>query len=432
MKFTNKQILAFIFGLGATITIRIVGIFAISDAIAILFLPFIFGKKRMFADKHFRNVIILLLLWMFSAIISDFYNDTEQIDSLKGVFGIIPFFACLVFAYWLLKNNFRLMEPFLWGYAISFTVSAGFGLDAFYQEQIARKGMESISSLGYYNKIIIWIISSFISGAFAISYFKKYPYLVTLVLFVFSFITLLEGSRSTFLIFFIASLTLFYILKITKELPWNGFLWQERLGRKIPKFILFASVLVFAGKNIYEYGVTKGYMGDDELQKYKMQAISKIGLLSGRGEFVSAVLAIKDAPILGHGSYAKDKNKYGYSAAVLTGQDDFSINWNFTRGDDIQIPSHSHLWSAWVFNGVMGAVFWFYILFGILLKFIRKRLFSYPKYLAYVLLGIFSLGWNILFSPFSQKPMLAMAIVFFIMLLRKESIILERIKKIND
>lgn len=417
MKFTHNQILAFIFGLGASITVRIVGIFAISDLIAIAFLPFIIGKRQMFADKRFRTVIILLLLWMFSAILSDIYNNTSTINSLKGFFTLVTFFACLVFAYWLLIKDYNLMVSFLWGYAISFLLSAGFGLDAFYIEMIQTKRVSNISQLGHYSKIIIWIISSFIGGAFSITYFKKYPYSVALSLFLLSFLALIEGSRSTFLMIFITSCTLFYILHRTKDIPQDETLWQERLRGKIPRLILILFILFISSKSIYEVAVLKGYMGKDELGKYEMQKNTKLGLLSGRSEIVSAFLAIKDAPLLGHGSFAIDTKGYGFKATRLIGANKITLDWSRSETGKHYIPTHSHIWQAWVYNGFLGAVFWLYILFGVLLVFISTKLFAYPNYMAYILSSLATFIWNILFSPFSQRPLLAASIVFFIVLM---------------
>ncbi len=421
MKFTKDQLLAFLFGLGATISIRLVGIFAISDLIAIFFLPFLVFKQNMFTDRRFRRVIILLLLWMASTIVSDIYNDTSTINSIKGIFTLVPFLACLVFAYWLLRKNYELMIPFLWGYAISFTLSAGFGFDAFYIEMIQTKGVTEVSQLGHYNKIRIWIISAFISGAFAITYFKKYPKFVTLVIFLFSFIVLIDGSRSTFLIYFIVALSLIYILRITKYLPWEGVLWSMNLKRKVTRFSIYIILLIFIAKEVYSISVTSGYLGENERQKYEDQSNTKIGLFSGRGEIISSLLAIKDSPILGHGSYAIDNFGYGYKAAKLIGANDLSLEWNMNIIGENYIPTHSHIWQAWVYNGFLGGVFWIYILCGILIVFMINYLFSFPKYQAYVLFASIGTFWSILFSPFSQKPLLAFTIVFFIVLMKEKN-----------
>jgi len=420
MKFTKNQLIAFLFGLGATISVRLIGIFALSDLIAIFFLPFLAFKQNMFADRRFRKVILLLLLWMASTVVSDIYNHSTMTNAVKGFFTLVPFLACLIFAYWLLRKNYELMIPFLWGYAISFTLSAGFGWDAFYKEMLQTKGLSEVSQLDHYTKIIMWIISAFISGAFAITYFKRHPRFVTLVIFSFSFIVLLDGSRSIFLLYFIVAISLFYILRTTKNLPWDGVLWSMNLQRKVTRFSFYIIVLIFAAKGVYSISATNGYLGENERQKYEEQSNTRIGLFSGRGEIISSFLAIKDSPILGHGSYAIDDVGYGYKAAKLIGANNLSLEWNLNRIGENYIPTHSHLWGAWVNNGILGGVFWLYIIFAVLIKFFRQYLFSYPDYLAFLLASLSSLLWNILFSPFSQKPLLAMTLVFLIVIMLSE------------
>ena len=418
MNFTKNQIIAFLFGLGATITIRIVGIFAISDLIAIIFLPFLVVKRYMFVDKRFRIAIVLLLLWMFSTIISDIYNKTAIIDAVKGILTLVPFLACFVFAYWMLHKNYEIMIPFLWGYAISFTLSAGFGLDASYQESLTREGLTSVTQLSHYSKILIWISSSFINGAFSITYFKKYPRFVVLGMFLFSFLSLLEGTRSGFLFNFIISIILGFIVFETRGMPWKGQLWQVHLKKKLPGIIILLIALIFLSKNLYQISVEKGYLGEYETKKYEMQNNSKIGLLSGRGEFIGAFLAIRDSPLLGHGSYAKDTEGYGYRASILSESPPDIIITNQKEIGKYYIPTHSHIWQAWVYNGILGGVFWIYILVGILGLFIKNYMFCYPKYQAYVLTASIGTLWPILFSPFQQKTLLATTIVFIIVLMK--------------
>jgi hypothetical protein len=419
LKFSKNQLLSFLFGLGATVSIRFVGILAISDLIAIAFLPFIVFNKQMYVDRRFRIVIVLLLLWMMSAIFSDIYNDTNTLDTLKGFFTLVPFLACLGFSYWLLNKNYELMLPFLWGYLISYIISALFGLDAFYSELVKQKGLSSITQLGHYDKIMVWVAYSFVGGAFVISYFRKYPRLVVLGMFLFSILSLFNGSRGIFLQAFLVSAVLFYFVHLTKHIQWDEEFWQRRLRSKIPIFILYTIIIIYAAIFVYKFSVTKGYLGKVELRKYELETKSSIGLLSSRGEFVSVFLAIKDSPILGHGSYAKDKKGYGYQAAELAGYDkSVTQSYKYSIGEE-SIPTHSALWQAWVYNGVAGGIFWLYILIWILSKFLWKYLFEFPGYLAYLLSSILGLFWAILFSPFSQKPFLAMSIMFLIVLMKE-------------
>ena len=88
----------------------------------------------------------------------------------------------------------------------------------------------------------------------------------------------------------------------------------------------------------------------------------KLGVLvGGRPETLVAIQAIIDSPIIGHGSFAVDEKylqllqdiqyKYGYSDS--------------DEAEDIDVPSiptHSHLTQAWVESGILGGIFWIYVL----------------------------------------------------------------------
>jgi O-antigen ligase len=418
LKLQKRQMLAFVFGLGATFTVRIIGIFALSDFIAIAFFPLLISKKDLFIDKNFRKVIVLLLLWMLATPISDIYNQTSWIDSLKGFFSLVPFLACLIFTYWLLNKDFRLINPFLWGYSISFVLSAGLGLDTFYQEMLSRKELTSVTQLGHYGKILTWILSSFITGAFSFTYFKRFPRLVILVIFIFSIFSLIEGTRSIFLINLIVAVSLLVFFNYSRKFDWDGKMLQDFVKRKIVRFSLILFLMLFTVKFIYEFSAQKGYLGEAELHKMEIQKSSKIGVLSGRGEFIAAAMAIKDEPLLGHGSFAKDKVGYGYKAALLASFSEEVVVDIERKGETNYIPAHSHLLQAWVYNGILGGIFWIFILY-LLFKFLINNAFLFPFYMAYILASLFSIIWSIIFSPFSNKPFLAASITFFLVLMKE-------------
>ena len=252
------------------------------------------------------------------------------------------------------------------------------------------------------------------------TYFKKWPKLITGLIFIFALFSLIQGSRSEFLLNFIISGLLFYILINTASIEEISPTWHQKFRNILPKFILLVFTMLFITANLYEYSVKNGYLSDDESYKYYMQKNTKIGLFSGRGELIASFLAIKDSPILGHGSFAKDSNAYGYKASVLIGDDFNSESYFLENRNENYIPTHSHLWQAWVYNGVFGAIFWLFILIGILGVFFKNYIFFYPQYLAFTLCSFFGMTWNILFSPFSQKPLLATSIVFFVILMKNK------------
>jgi O-antigen ligase len=184
----------------------------------------------------------------------------------------------------------------------------------------------------------------------------------------------------------------------------------QRLKRVARNFLLLLLLLigVLAGaKWIYEDVVQAGYMGEDELRKYEEQKNSRIGLLSGRGQLVVAFFAVADSPILGHGSWPVDYDGYNQKAAEVIFSDQRMIR---AAGQLGWIDTHSHVWTAWVWHGVLGGIFWFYIL-GVLWRTLSHRLAVAPLLFGYLAYSIPQLCWAILFSPFGSRVATTVTIV---------------------
>jgi O-antigen ligase len=140
-------------------------------------------------------------------------------------------------------------------------------------------------------------------------------------------------------------------------------------------------------------------LGENARQKYEQQAGGELGLLiGGRSEILVSFRAIMDSPIIGHGSWAKDYryvNELIYLKRVL----------GYSPGQSNElglIPTHSHLFGAWVEAGILGAVFWIWVLSlpirGMVMIIGVKENFT-PLF---VFFG-FLLIWHVLFSPFGAE-----------------------------
>lgn len=254
--------------------------------------------------------------------------------------------------------------------------------------------------------VTIWVI--FIA---TLSY-KRKPWLAIILLCGLTFSHLVFGMRSAFLISLGTLILCLIKIKMDKKLT--------------NKIVLLIAILLLAygGKCIYEYSVTEGLLGEDELVKYLGQSQSSIGLLSGRAGFIAASAAIKDSPILGHGSWAIDEfGEYGYLMAQKTGED--AGYWKRYRmtGADI-IPGHSYIWNSWIWHGALGGFFWIYTLFFTIRFLLKGGLYFIPALLPYVASQATQLMWDIPFSPISIRPPIAagLAILIIIFDLSKRSI----------
>jgi hypothetical protein len=164
---------------------------------------------------------------------------------------------------------------------------------------------------------------------------------------------------------------------------------------------LAAGGLAFSQGMIAVYGMAagNGWLGLEATDKYLAQTSGDLGLLqSGRTEQLVSIRAIADSPIIGHGSWAKD---YAYVSLMIDILESKGVPYVEYYGGDL-IPTHSHLSGAWVEAGVMGGVFWLAVI-GIAIKALYVEL-KQPRTLAtFVGFILFSLLWDVLFSPFGAE-----------------------------
>ena len=141
-----------------------------------------------------------------------------------------------------------------------------------------------------------------------------------------------------------------------------------RGGRRVSSsknVLRVVALLVFAGGSAYlanevvKYAAIKGFFDESTQDKFTQQSSGKLGVLfGGRPETLVAIQAIRDNPIIGHGSFAADvrylelkqqlQYEYGYSDSDIPEELEYPA-----------IPTHSHLTMAWVESGILGGLLGF-------------------------------------------------------------------------
>lgn len=166
-------------------------------------------------------------------------------------------------------------------------------------------------------------------------------------------------------------------------------------------FIIFVG-FIFAS-NIYQYLASNEYLGDAAMYKYLDQKESNdLGLFSGRIDFFAAIYAIAHNPIIGFGSFPKDDENYTRQFGKIVHEP--RLDWEL-------IPSHSFLFGTWVFTGILGAFFWIYMIY-VLIMYIKRCFWFDYRFIAFSLLFAFEYAWDILFSPFSGSKGLKLVFIF--------------------
>ena len=125
-------------------------------------------------------------------------------------------------------------------------------------------------------------------------------------------------------------------------------------------------------------------------------------IAGGRSEILTTPRAIRDSPILGHGSWAKDAR---YVELQREGLIDFGVPNGNEPTDPNLIPTHSYLLGSWVWAGLGGGVFWAAV--AVLALWMMANLYAMKLALSPVI--VFSttfLLWNIAFSPYGNTQRL--------------------------
>jgi O-antigen ligase len=154
---------------------------------------------------------------------------------------------------------------------------------------------------------------------------------------------------------------------------------------------------IWAFTQIYSHYVEQGVFGEYAQRKLEAQRDGEGGiLLGGRGEILASGQAIIDSPFIGHGSWARDPT---YAAILADKRAELgykSLNGQAGKRDDL-IPSHSHIFGAWVESGLAGGLFWLFVLVFTIRSLIKVS-GSEPLLPVFAFTG-FQLTWDILFSP---------------------------------
>lgn len=384
LNWSKKDWFVFIVGLFSMIKFRLLGTFALSELM--IFTTYLFiGFRTKFTDnKRMNYLFVFAILWCIGVFISDRINDINLVDSLKGSFNVIFIIILIPFVYWALEDKPQRMILFWIGNGLS-------SIFAFYFQRIDS-----------YNEIDanIWKVYAFYPAAIALSgllYYKGRNVIACLLIEIFAFWSLFNMSRNIFLSMTCAVSLILFIDWIKQ----NSFNRITMYKRKSLSLLIVFGIALIGILYTYEYLARNRILGEPAYQKYIMQKYSKEGLASGRSDAFQSLFLISKNPIIGYGSYAKDKNE-------LIRQ--FDKGTNRDRND--LLPGHSYILGAWVYSGILGALFWAYILYLIFI-FIKDKILLDDKLVGINALLTFQMLWNILFSPFANR----LNFLFFITLI---------------
>lgn len=390
------MVLAFLVSFFSFVHISVIGDLYISELVLGVSLIFLASKRGKLFEPIPKLILILGFLWLCSQIFTDLVRASPVLSLMKGWAAIIFFLVDFAALYLIVGKSVKRAKMSVLGFALGgifqfFVAPTEFGLFAPWKWALA--GPVTLLVLLYLDAK------------------NKSAGLVLLTLVILGMIDMFLNARSMGGMTILSGL----IVYLSRHPRLNAiFKGRVGLGKKLfLTGISFAliSLLMFGYQSIMEAGL----LPENVTKKYEQTRSSSLGILGlilgGRIEIVASAQAVLDSPIIGHGSWAEDRK---YSLFLLqvndvlgTEREMAELEYGADQSD--LIPAHSHLMQAWVWAGILGALFWFFIL-----KFIIGSLFHAircPSGLQTVVVFFcISAIWDVLFSPFGATMRLIWAI----------------------
>ncbi|MCE7030851.1 hypothetical protein LZD57_22935 [Jiella sp. CBK1P-4] len=360
-----------------------IGRLTFAEVLLLVYLPFGYAKFRSLRLKVPREVKVVLVLgalWLAACLVTDAIRQTPFSDFSRGASKIVFLLSNFLGLVFLTRCRFdralKLMS-FLF-VAAALKLALGYSGDEL-ADEVAGAGWK----FGY--------------GQFA----------TALVLLVASQLNRKAATRSLGIVlpFVIAGFSLLLNARnLTGLTALSGLVGLITAGRRRSMSRKSIALVGLAGIaaggavfQVYAFSASAGWLGPEAKDKYEHQYSGDLNFLeAGRTEYLSSIPAVKDSPIIGHGSWARDMDYVVLRIARLEAAG-IKVTGDPFRGD--LIPTHSHLMGAWVEHGILGAVFWIYILWicGSAAVMLLRRPSHLSGFLTFVVL---SLVWDIFFSPF--------------------------------
>ena len=387
--------------------INLVGRLLFSEVLMIAAFPFlVLFRGQKLVERGPAMVLLLGVIWLMSQIATDIIRDTPFGDYSRGWSKIIFLMINFAVLYILIDNRPRRMSILALGFALGTFLMVQFNPTDYMVEKPWKFGLGFASVMA----ITVFIEPAYRRGHMAIP---------VLALFAMSMFLLFEGARA------LGAITLATVAYISVQM----FLARNRVRRV--SFSPGRAAVILAGgalvamlmQEVYSYAAMSGALGETAREKYFDQARGEYGiLLGGRMEIYASSHAIMDSPIIGHGSWAKDRK---YVAMLLDlRRKGYEVSDTVFFSD--LIPSHSHFFGAWVEAGVLGAVFWGWNVVLCLSVLTSMFLIRHPIVPLIAFIGI-AYVWDVLFSPFGMERRLIVAFSIVFLLFARDHLLKGRV-----
>lgn len=401
---TSNDVIAFILGLLALFYVNIVGQLYISEILLILFAPILWWRRgrALTGNPDARKILALGVIWFVSQALTDVIRQTPFVDLSRGWAGIIVLIFSFSSLYLLLGDDIRRIKIFTSGYALSGLLSSFV--------QPSPYIIEEPWKFGYgWPVILLAILFIILVSQGQLNRMRKWIWLILAV-----------GAFS----FYMNARSLGGIVILSALLLWlRTFPFTWKLFAHVRPHNLFVAGILLVGIGWgllqgYAYSSEQGLLGQKVKEKFEFQDNGSVWglILGGRFEILGSSQAILDSPIIGHGSWARGAKYrlFMYQLTALGFEIEPSLLDYYVNSSDL-IPAHSHLTQAWVWAGILGAIFWLWILIFVGKVFLKVNGLASELYPLVIYFGIAAV-WDILFSPLGSFMRILWALRFVVFL----------------
>ena len=373
-------------GAAGSYSVNLVGALPGGEILALLFLPMLLlsrGKRAL--DRQYLWFYLLTLGWFLGTLIGDEANGIAAFNRAKGIARVVFFFIDFVVLAMLLNNETRKFIVFALGIAAVMVLGA---------KQFSDDAATAFKFGGSSTIIILSLLGA--------SYFyakKRYRIAIGIscALVVLNLGFAFRSQVAIILVAAVLTLPLFssYGMGYGRGNP-TGHSLVRVVG-----LLIFALGSAYLANQLIKYAASRGFYEESTQAKFQQQANGKLGVLfGGRPETLVAIQAIRDRPIVGHGSFPAD---YHYIELMqqLQYENGYSESDTPEELNYPVIPTHSHLTMAWVESGILGGLLWIYIL-ALTLRALFRVAVTRPNLSPLYSYLLVNFVWDIVYSPFGS------------------------------
>jgi hypothetical protein len=363
------------------VQVSLIGRLYASEVILILLLPLLLRQNpNPFAKPWVRKTMVMGLIWLGALVATDIVRATAFADFARGWSRVVITLVSLVATSLLLERDRRRMVMFAVGLVVGYTLTYFINPSLEAQAQPWKFGVG----------IPITLATALAATWF---YSRGFPTGATLAMLAIALVNGYLGHRSQAGVCLMTAV--FIAVQSRKSSRLSGPGWRYAI------LLVILAASGFGCVKLYEYAAGEGLLGETARQLYEWQSEGTLGLfVGGRSGVFAGITAIAESPWLGHGSWVTDSDITLRSSGVL--RESGYETMGRSAAQDNAGMLHSHLIGSWVEAGILGAVFW-----GWILSLDARRLSALyqTKEVLTPLIAYFGmlLGWDILFSPFGAE-----------------------------